>query len=170
LVAGQPLPLWFLPPPPIAPSSRYRRLHWFSGFSKIEQSHAHGRFWSSFRRIRNNLELAEGKRGDLNPRRLSGSENSGIWARFQAGPAKKADVRRTGCAARIEQCVSGRRKRSAIRDEVSEVQAEKLALDLNDLRTLDDDELDERWRHLYGKQPPRRVHRSLSMPPVRARA
>src|SRR5438445_6401842 len=38
---------------------------------------------------------------------------------------------------------------------------EKLAQDLNDLRTQGDDELKERWRNLYGTEPPRKIHRSL---------
>jgi hypothetical protein len=38
---------------------------------------------------------------------------------------------------------------------------EKLAQDLKDLRTRGDDELKERWRNLYGTEPPRKIHRSL---------
>jgi hypothetical protein len=48
-----------------------------------------------------------------------------------------------------------------MRHEVSEVQAEKLAQDLDDLRTRDDDELKERWRNLYRTEPPSKIHRSL---------
>jgi hypothetical protein len=48
-----------------------------------------------------------------------------------------------------------------MRHRVSEVQAEKLAQDLKDLGTRGDDELKERWRKLYGTEPPRKIHRSL---------
>jgi Protein of unknown function (DUF2924) len=48
-----------------------------------------------------------------------------------------------------------------MRHRVSEVQAEKLAQDLKDLGTRGDDELKERWRKLYGTEPPGKIHRSL---------
>ena len=53
-----------------------------------------------------------------------------------------------------------------MRHGVSEVQAEKLAQDLEDLRTRDDDELKERWRNLYRTEPPRKIHRSLLIPAI----
>jgi DUF2924 family protein len=53
-----------------------------------------------------------------------------------------------------------------MRHGVSEVQAEKLAPNLNDLRTRGDDELKERWRNLYGTEPPRKIHRSLLIPAI----
>jgi hypothetical protein len=43
---------------------------------------------------------------------------------------------------------------------------EKLAQDLKDLRTQGDDELKERWRNLYGTEPPRKIHRSLLIPAI----
>ena len=48
-----------------------------------------------------------------------------------------------------------------MRHGVSEVQAERLAQDLKDLGTRGDDELKERWRNLYGTEPPGKIHRSL---------
>src|SRR5216684_9063959 len=53
-----------------------------------------------------------------------------------------------------------------MRHGVSEVQAEKLAQDLKDLGTRGDDELKERWRSLYGTEPPRKIHRSLLIPAI----
>jgi DUF2924 family protein len=53
-----------------------------------------------------------------------------------------------------------------MRHGVSEVQAEKLAQELRDLRTRGDDELKERWRNLYGTEPPRKIHRSLLIPAI----
>ena len=44
---------------------------------------------------------------------------------------------------------------------VSEVKSEKLAQELEDLETRGDDELKDRWRSLYGTQPPKNIHRSL---------
>ncbi len=45
---------------------------------------------------------------------------------------------------------------------VSEVGAEKLEQELNDLRTRGDDALKERWHVLYGTKPsPQKIHRSL---------
>ena len=41
---------------------------------------------------------------------------------------------------------------------------EKLAQDLRDLGTRGDAELKERWRSLYGTDPPRKIHRSLLIP------
>jgi hypothetical protein len=43
---------------------------------------------------------------------------------------------------------------------------EKLAQDLKDLGTRDDDELKDRWRHLYGTEPPHKIHRSLLIPAI----
>jgi Protein of unknown function (DUF2924) len=53
-----------------------------------------------------------------------------------------------------------------MRHGVSEVQAEKLAQDLKDLLTRGDDELKERWRNLYGTEPPSKIHRSLLIPAI----
>ena len=53
-----------------------------------------------------------------------------------------------------------------MRDGVSEVQGEKLAQDLKDLGTRGGDELKERWRNLYGTEPPRKIHRSLLIPAI----
>jgi Protein of unknown function (DUF2924) len=53
-----------------------------------------------------------------------------------------------------------------MRHGVSVDQAEKLAQDLKDLATRGDDELKERWRNLYGTEPPRKIHRSLLMPAI----
>jgi len=44
---------------------------------------------------------------------------------------------------------------------VSEVKSEELAQELKDLETRGDDELKNRWRSLYGTQPPQKIHRSL---------
>jgi hypothetical protein len=41
---------------------------------------------------------------------------------------------------------------------------EKLAQVFKDLRTRGDDELRERWRNLYGTEPPGKIHRSLLIP------
>jgi hypothetical protein len=43
----------------------------------------------------------------------------------------------------------------------SEFRSEKLGQDLRDLRTRGDDELKERWRSLYGTEPPGKIHRYL---------
>jgi hypothetical protein len=48
-----------------------------------------------------------------------------------------------------------------MRHKASEVRSEKLAQDLRDLGTRGDDELKERWRSLYGTEPPGKIHRSL---------
>jgi hypothetical protein len=53
-----------------------------------------------------------------------------------------------------------------MRHGISEVQAEKLAQELEDLRTRGDDELRERWRNLYGTEPPRKIHCSLLIPAI----
>jgi hypothetical protein len=53
-----------------------------------------------------------------------------------------------------------------MRHRISEVQAEKLAQELKDLRTRGDDELRERWRNLYGTEPPRKIHCSLLIPAI----
>jgi hypothetical protein len=53
-----------------------------------------------------------------------------------------------------------------MRHGVSVVQAEKLAQDLKDLGTRGDDELKDRWRNLYGTEPPRKIHRSLLIPAI----
>jgi hypothetical protein len=44
---------------------------------------------------------------------------------------------------------------------VSNVKSEKLAQELKDLETREDDELKDRWRSLYGTKPPQKIHRSL---------
>ena len=44
---------------------------------------------------------------------------------------------------------------------VSDLKSEKLAQELKDLETRGDDELKNRWRSLYGKKPPQKIHRSL---------
>ena len=44
---------------------------------------------------------------------------------------------------------------------ISEVEAGKLARELKDLEARGDDELKERWRKLYGTEPPQKIHRSL---------
>ena len=43
---------------------------------------------------------------------------------------------------------------------------EKPAQDLKDLGTRGDDQLKERWRNLYGTEPPRKIHRSLLIPAI----
>jgi hypothetical protein len=43
---------------------------------------------------------------------------------------------------------------------------EKLAQDLKELGTRGDDQLKERWRNLYGTEPPRKIHRSLLIPAI----
>jgi Protein of unknown function (DUF2924) len=43
---------------------------------------------------------------------------------------------------------------------------ERLAQDLKDLGTRGDDDLKERWRNLYGTEPPRKIHRSLLIPAI----
>src|SRR2546427_10146519 len=48
-----------------------------------------------------------------------------------------------------------------MRRMVSEVKAEQLAEELKELKTRGDHELKERWRSLYGTQPPEKIHRSL---------
>src|SRR5437870_5772442 len=48
-----------------------------------------------------------------------------------------------------------------MRRMVSEVKAEELAEELKELKTRGDHELKERWRSLYGTQPPQKIHRSL---------
>jgi hypothetical protein len=49
---------------------------------------------------------------------------------------------------------------------ISQDQREKLVQDLRDLGTQSDKELKERWRHLYGTEPPRSIHRSLLIPAI----
>jgi hypothetical protein len=44
---------------------------------------------------------------------------------------------------------------------ISDVKSEKLAKELKDLETRDDDELKNRWRSLYGTKPPEKIHHSL---------
>jgi DUF2924 family protein len=44
---------------------------------------------------------------------------------------------------------------------ISDAKSEQLAQELKDLETRGDDELKERWRSLYGTQPPQKIHRSL---------
>ena len=44
---------------------------------------------------------------------------------------------------------------------VSDAKSEKLAQELKDLETRGDDELKNRWRSLYGTNPPQKIHRSL---------
>ncbi len=44
---------------------------------------------------------------------------------------------------------------------VSNVKSEKLAQELKDLETREDDELKDRWRSLYGAKSPQKIHRSL---------
>jgi hypothetical protein len=44
---------------------------------------------------------------------------------------------------------------------VSDIESEKLEQELKDLETRGDDELKNRWRSLYGKKPPQKIHRSL---------
>jgi hypothetical protein len=44
---------------------------------------------------------------------------------------------------------------------VLDVKAEKLAQELKDLEAQGDHELKDRWRSLYGTQPPKNIHRSL---------
>jgi hypothetical protein len=56
-----------------------------------------------------------------------------------------------------------------MRHGVSEVQAERLAKDLKELKTRGDEELKERWRNLYGTEPPRKIHRSLLIPAIACR-
>jgi hypothetical protein len=53
-----------------------------------------------------------------------------------------------------------------MRHGVTEMQAEKLAQDLKDLGTHGSDELKERWRNLYGTEPPGKIHRSLLIPAI----
>jgi hypothetical protein len=53
---------------------------------------------------------------------------------------------------------------------VSKVRLEELAQDLRELGTRGDDELKERWRNLYGTEPPGRIHRSLLIQAVAYRA
>jgi hypothetical protein len=48
-----------------------------------------------------------------------------------------------------------------MRHGVSEVRSEKLAQNLRDLGTRGDDELKERWRQLYGTEPPGKIHHAL---------
>jgi|SRR6266446_6587734 hypothetical protein len=44
---------------------------------------------------------------------------------------------------------------------VSDIKSEKLEQELKDLETRSDDELKNRWRSLYGTNPPQKIHRSL---------
>jgi Protein of unknown function (DUF2924) len=47
-----------------------------------------------------------------------------------------------------------------------QTEPEKLAQGLKELGTRSDDELKERWRNLYETEPPRKIHRSLLIPPI----
>jgi Protein of unknown function (DUF2924) len=49
---------------------------------------------------------------------------------------------------------------------IPQVQREKLVQALRDLGTQSDKALKERWRHLYGTEPPRSIHRSLLIPAI----
>jgi hypothetical protein len=49
----------------------------------------------------------------------------------------------------------------AMKRMVSDIKSEKLAQELKDLETRGDDELKDRWRSLYGTNPPQKIHRSL---------
>jgi hypothetical protein len=49
---------------------------------------------------------------------------------------------------------------------ISQVQSEKLVHALRDLKTQSDTELKEHWRHLYGTELPRSIHRSLLIPAI----
>ena len=49
---------------------------------------------------------------------------------------------------------------------VSDAKSEKLAQELKDLEARGDDELKDRWRSLYGTNPPQKIHRSLLMAAV----
>ena len=55
----------------------------------------------------------------------------------------------------------GRANKLAMKRMVSDAKSEKLAKELKDLETRDDDELKNRWRSLYGTNPPQKIHRSL---------
>ena len=61
-------------------------------------------------------------------------------------------------------CVEG--ANGAMKHRVSEVEAEHLAQDCKDLWCYGDDELKEKWRDLYGIEPPGRIHRSLLIPAI----
>jgi hypothetical protein len=50
-----------------------------------------------------------------------------------------------------------------MRRMVSDIKSEKLEQELKDLETRGDDELKNRWRRLYGTNPPQKIHRSLLM-------
>jgi Protein of unknown function (DUF2924) len=49
----------------------------------------------------------------------------------------------------------------AMKRMVSNVKSEKLTQELKDLEAQTDDELKDRWRSLYGTNPPQKIHRSL---------
>jgi hypothetical protein len=49
----------------------------------------------------------------------------------------------------------------ALKRMVSDVKSERLAQEVKDLATRGDDELKDRWRSLYGTNPPQKIHRSL---------
>jgi len=44
---------------------------------------------------------------------------------------------------------------------ISDAKSEKLASELQNLETLDGDDLKRRWSLLYGTKPPQKIHRSL---------
>jgi Protein of unknown function (DUF2924) len=52
---------------------------------------------------------------------------------------------------------------------VADVESAKLAKELKELETHGDDELKNRWRKLYGTQPPQKIHRSLLIAAVARR-
>jgi DNA invertase Pin-like site-specific DNA recombinase len=64
--------------------------------------------------------------------------------------------RMTGYAPANEQCAF-----SGMTDGLHKTGPEKLAQDLKDLGMRGDDELKERWRNLYGTEPPHKIRRSL---------
>ena len=53
----------------------------------------------------------------------------------------------------------------AMKRMVSDVESEKLLQELKDLETRGDDEKN-RWRSLFGTQPPQKIHRSLLIAPI----
>ncbi len=76
--------------------------------------------------------------------------------------------RMTGCAPANEQwCVYLLKGAfSGMTHGLPKTGPEKLAQHLKDLRTEGDDELKERWRKLYGTEPPNKIHRSLLIPAI----
>jgi hypothetical protein len=67
---------------------------------------------------------------------------------------EKCPLTRTGSPPAIEQYVCARKERQANEAWGIRGPGEKLAQDLKDLGTRGDDELKERWRNLYGTEPP----------------